>query len=123
MRLKRSRLKTYLHKPAVPLKDKEGGTYTEYGKAAPFSAEIWAGGGKRQLEMYGIRLPNIRNLRIEAPYEERTEGKKVVYKLRNGTAFAVEDGICLYVGADAKPDYKIVAIYPYAFLTLEVEKL
>ena len=36
----------------------------EYGPAAAFQAEEWPAGGKVQAEMYGQRLPNIRNLRI-----------------------------------------------------------
>ena len=34
---------------------------------------------------------------------------------------SVNDGISVNGGND--PDYKVVAIYPYTYLTLEVEKL
>ena len=33
------------------------------------------------------------------------------------------DGICLYVRGSCGPDYKIIAIRPYRFLILELEKL
>lgn len=121
MRLKHNRLKQYSHCAAITKKDKEGGTYTEYGPAGSFSAETWPAGGKLQTQMYGIRLPNIRNLRIDGKYREvsGTNGR-VSYEIENGPTITVNDGICMY---SDNPDYKVVAIYPYSFLTLEVEKL
>lgn len=121
MRLRRNRLKTCKVRAAVPKKDKEGNAYIEYGTARSFQAEVWAAGGKLQQEMYGVRLPSIRNLRVEGKYKEVLEGRKLQYTLQDGTSFAVNDGICIYTGEE--PDYKIVAIYPYYFLTMEVEKL
>ena len=122
MRLKRSRLMECKHRPAVVKKDGEGSSYVEYGAPTPFQAEMWAAGGKLQAEMYGIRLPNIRNLRIDGDYEEipGTSGK-VKYQLDCGAEISVNDGICIY--SDGDPDYKVIAIYPYHFLTLEVGKL
>lgn len=124
MRLKQNRLKTYHRRAAIPKKTEEGGSYVEYGPAAAFKAEEWPAGGKVQSERYGIRLPNIRNLRIEGEYSEvyTVEGT-LVFSVGNSPVFAVNDGICLHVSADSKPDYRIVAIYPYRFLTLEVEKI
>lgn len=124
MRLKRNRLRTYYHKPAAPKKDGEGGSYTEYGSPAPFEAEHWTAGGKLQAEMYGVRLPNIRSLRMQGKYMElREEDGRLMYALDGGPAFAVGDGVCLYNSSDQEPDYKVVAIYPYRFLTLEVERI
>lgn len=121
MRLKRSRLKTYTHCKAVIQKDKEGGTYAEYGPAVSFLAEMWPAGGKIQAEIYGIRLPNIRNLRIDGKYREIPGANgRVSYEIENGPTITVNDGICMYSDI---PDYKVVAIYPYSFLALEVEKL
>ena len=123
MRLKRSRLGAYQIKKAVPQKDAEGGSYIEYGPATPITAEMWTGGGKLQTEMYGNRLPNIRNLRLNgAYYEVPGINGKVTYQMRDGPGLAVGDGICIYAAADQDPDYQIVAIYPYTHLTLEVEK-
>lgn len=124
MRLKRSRLNKYWHKAAIQKKDGEGNTYIEYGSAVSFMAEMWTGGGEVQEKMYGIRLPNIRNLRIDGKYQEipGTPGK-IRYRLSCGAEITVNDGICIYSGQEEKPDYKVVAIYPYRFLTLEVEKL
>ena len=123
MRLRRSRLGTYHHREAIPKKDSEGSSYTEYGPAVAFQAEEWPGGGKVQAEMYGQRLPNIRNLRIPGAYQEVPGAGKVSYAIKDGPVITVNDGICLCVGGDAEPDYRVFAIYPYRFLTLEVEKL
>ena len=73
--------------------------------------------------MYGQRLPNIRNLRIQGIYQEVPETGKVSYAVKDGPVITANDGICLYVPGGAEPDYRVVAIYPYWFLTLEVEKL
>ena len=123
MRLKRSRLGTYQIKKAIIKRDAEGGSYIEYGPATPITAEMWTGGGKLQTEMYGNRLPNIRNLRLNgAYYEVPGINGKVTYQMRDGPGIAAGDGICIYAAADQDPDYQIVAIYPYTHLTLEVEK-
>ena len=124
MRLKRSRLKICYHRQAVPKKDKEGSSYIEFGPATPFQTEEWAAGGKIQAEMYGQRLPGIRNLRMEGDYTEVSAGaRRVGYQIEGGPLFCAGDGLCLFVSPDAEPDYIIIAIYPHRFLTLEVEKL
>lgn len=124
MRLKRNRLKRYYHRQAVPKKDTEGGSYTDYADPVPFLAEMWPGGGKLQAEMYGIRLPNIRNLRIDGNYAEKhTVSGAVSYVVEDGPCITVGDGVCLYTAAGDDPDYRVVGIYPYSHLTLEVEKI
>lgn len=124
MRLKRNRLQTYYHKAAILKKDNEGNTFIEYGRPVSFKAEMWAAGGKLQSELYGLRLPNIRNLRLEGAYKE-ISGKngKLSYEVDGGPEITVNDGICINVSGEEGPDYKVVAIYPYHFLTLEVERL
>lgn len=83
---------------------------------------MWAAGGKLQAELYGIRLPNIRNLRLEGTYREIGGGTACRFEVEGGPCISVGDGICLYVAPDEKPDYTVVAVRPYRFLTLEVEK-
>lgn len=122
MKLKRNRLKTYSHRKAVTEKDREGCPVVSYGSPARFEAEMWAAGGKLQAEMYGIRLPNIRNLRIRRKYREVTADGVLRYEIEGGPVITVNDGICMNVQPDDDPDYKVVAIRPYSFLTLEVEK-
>lgn len=121
MRLKRNRLVELKHCAMEQKKDNEGGTYTEYGSAVPFHAEMWAAGGRIQTEMYGPRLPNIRNLRIDGTYTE-ISGKngKLSFAVDGGPVISINDGICI---DQEQPDYKVVAIYPYSHLTLEVEKI
>lgn len=123
MRLKRSRLSEYWYRKAILKKDAEGSSYIEYGLAETITAEMWAGGGKLQTEMYGNRLPNIRNLRLQGKYRE-VPGKngKVSYQLDSGLEITAGDGICIYATEDQEPDYQVVAVYPYSHLTLEVEK-
>lgn len=141
MRLKRNRLAICHLVKMIPSKDKEGNSFLEYKDMADFYAEEWPAGGKLQSERYGLRLPNIRNLRIEGRYSETmcADGS-LGYELSNGAVLAVNDGItfapggCLFAGmhlhpdecltpATSKPDYRIIAIYPYRFLTLEVERI
>ncbi len=85
-------------------------------------AEMWAGGGKLQAERYGIRLPNIRNLRLDGDYREIMENGEVRYEFDDGFSVSVNDGICIYSAPDQEPDYKVVAVYPYGHLVLEVER-
>ena len=122
MRLRRNRLRQFHHREAIPRKDSEGSSFIDYGSAVAFMAEEWAAGGKLQVELYGQRLPNIRNLRIDGRYSEQP-GKKLQYAVEGGPVISPGDGICLYVSADSAPDYKVVAIYPYNYLTLECERL
>lgn len=123
MRLKQNRLAEYQHRKAIVARDSEGGSYIEYGPAVPILAEMWTGGGKLQTEMYGNRLPNIRNLRLDGAYHEVPGSNgKVTNQIKDGPEIAVGDGICIYAAADQEPDYQVVAVYPYTHLTLEVEK-
>jgi len=113
----------YHHRAANSKKDNEGNSYTEYGDAVSFQAEQWAAGGKIQAELYGVRLSNIRNLRIEGEYQELSEGKKTLYQFPDGLVVTVNDGICLNVSATSAPDYRVIAIHPHRYLTLEVERI
>ena len=124
MRLKRNRLTLCHHRKAVAKKDDEGNAYVEYGPPRQVEAEVWAGGGKLQTEMYGQRLNYIRNCRIADAYTVEYDcSGKVCYILNDGTSIREGDGICLHTPPCGPPDYKVIAIHPYRFLTLEVEKL
>lgn len=123
MRLKRNRLKTYSHRQVIPKKDNEGNSYTEYGLPSSFQAEVWPAGGKLQAEMYGQRAIHIQNCRINAGYEVLADEKgRVSYQVGNMT-IREGDGVCLNVPEDHEPDYRIIAIRPYRYLTLEVEHI
>ena len=124
MRIKRERLKQIYHRKAVSKKDKEGNSYLEYETATTAMAEIWPAGGKIQAEIYGQRLAYIRNCRIDGKYAVvgMPDGK-VFYSLEDGKDVIEGDGICLNVSSDAEPDYRIISIKPYRYLTMEVEKI
>ena len=122
MRLKHNRVKRFYHRPAIPQKDNEGNSYIAYGPAQALEAEEWPVGGKLQTEMYGQRLPNIRNLRIQGKFHEISENGCLRYQIDGGPSITAGDGVCLNVSPEREPDYRIIAIYPYHFLTLEVEK-
>lgn len=124
MRLRQSRLETYYHRKRIVKKDSEGSTYEEYCAANPFSGESWPASGKVQAQQYGQRLGYIRNLKIAGGYTiQPDKDGKLHYILDNGTDLMELDGICLFAGENARPDYKIVAVKPYRFLTLEVERI
>lgn len=123
MRLKRNKLKQYYHRKAIPKRDKEGTSYTEYDASSSFLAEIWPAGGKVQAELYGNRLQYIYNCLIGGAYTVKQESSRPVYVLENGVELKENDGICLFVSGDFKPDYRIISIRPYPHLYMEVEKL
>ena len=121
MRLKANRVKDFYLRPLITGKDREGSTYSTYGEPVKFSAEEWPGGGAVQSQMYGEKLPNIRNMRINGSYTEKTDPSGKIYFQVGDTKFSPGDGIC-YSDSD-HVDYRIAAIYPYSFLTIEVEHL
>ena len=124
MRLRRSRIETYYHKKRIVGKDREGSTRESYGTASSVEGESWPASGKVQAQQYGERLNYIRNVRISGKYEVKPDEKgRMHYILENGTDIQESDGICLFVGKDAVPDYRIISIKPYRMLSLEVEKL
>ena len=124
MRLRRSRTETYYHKKRIVEKDREGSTRESYGTASSVEGESWPASGKVQVQQYGERLNYIRNVRISGKYDVKPDEKgRMHYILENGTDIQESDGICLFVGKDAVPDYRIISIKPYRMLSLEVEKL
>ena len=124
MRLRQSRLETYYHRKRLVKKDGEGSTYEEYGAASPFLGESWPASGKVQAQQYGQKLCYIRNVKIDGEYTIKSdENGNLHYILKNGTELMELDGICLFAGEKDEPDYKIVSVKPYRFLTLEVERI
>ena len=53
---------------------------------------------------------------------EIMENGEVRYEFDDGFSVSVNDGICIYSAPDQEPDYKVVAVYPYGHLVLEVER-
>lgn len=113
--------KTFKAFPHQSIKDAEGGSYDDYGDPFTITAEMFAAGGRTQAELYGQRLPNIRNLLLRESYKEISgENGKLQYEV-DGNILSIGTGIG--INRDTEPDYEIVAIYPYSRLMIEVEKL
>ncbi len=123
MRMKRKRLREMFLRPRISSKDSEGHVLTSYGEAIRLIGEEWPAGGKVQTQLYGNRLPYIRNVRIEGNYERVVEDNgQLVYRystfdLREG------DGICIDCTGDRGPDYRIIAVASHCPLRMEVERL
>lgn len=93
MRTRRSLLRQYYLRKRTVIKDEEGGSIEDYETAVPIEAVIWSAGGKVQAQMYGEKLAYIKNMECE------------------GTETIKEnDGICVYVSEEDKPDYRVISI-------------
>ena len=121
MRLKRSRQKTlYLYNRTVG-RDAEGGTQESFSEAGTtVCGEWWPASGKLQEDLYGQRLPYIRNIRLSERYEVKTDAKGRTYyylpdrdtELREADRFGIETDL---------PQYRILSIRSERFLRIEVE--
>lgn len=105
MRIKNK--KPYWLKKKKIIEDDEGGKYQAFSnKSINISANIYPASGKLQAEIYGQRLNYILNMLYDGN-EEIVEG----------------DGICVFVGKDSDPDYKVISIKPYSHKLIELEKI
>lgn len=121
MRLKRSRQKTlYLYNRTVG-RDAEGGTQESFPEArTTVCGEWWPASGKLQEDLYGQRLPYIRNIRLSERYEVKTDAKGRTYyylpdrdtELREADRIGIETDL---------PQYRILSIRSERFLRIEVE--
>ena len=102
----RNRLKTFHLRKSNPKKDEEGNIIEQYDIAKSDKAIIWPAGGRLQAEMYGLRLTNILNINY--------------YGLLD---IVENDGLCINVGANVEPDYKVISVRKYPkFKLIEAEK-
>ena len=94
MRQNKRWLKTVYLKRYITIKDNEGAIYTDYDSTPiEIKANIQPAGGRVMAEIYGERLAYM----FTMYYDGQLELKE-------------KDGVCVYVGPNCKPDYKIVAI-------------
>jgi hypothetical protein len=105
MRLRQRDLKTVYVKPHIPSEDDEGDKTEVYGASYSVQATTQPLGGQIKATEYGETLKYM----IEMKTEELGNIKE-------------NDGVCVYVGADSEPDYRIVSIKPYSIPVLELEK-
>lgn len=101
-------------------KDSEGGTYDVYGEEITVVGEVWPAGGRVQAQMYGEKLPYMRNVKIRGEYTVSDDSGRAVYQF-DGFAVSELDGLRLE--AESGPDYRIVSITPHRPLRLEAEKI
>ena len=117
----------YLKNRTVVVDIKEGGRYEAFSLVAvPIMANIYdknstiasgVGGFIRKCEKY--MLMEAEN--ISCTYDETA--KQEVYYFADGRSIAVGDGICVYVSADAAPDYRINSIRLAGHFVCTLEKI
>ena len=93
MRMSRRLQKAYTLKRRQTTKTAEGGDVESWGNPIEIRATIWQASGRILVEMYGERLAYMRNMEYE--------GAEVIHE---------NDGICVFVSADQKPDYRVVSV-------------
>lgn len=104
-RMTRKRVKTYGYcKRLDSIRDAEGNRKAAYAEPEPIDAQIWFKLDELQIKMYGEKSSRI----LKMLYAGDIDIKK-------------GDGIC-YKTTD-KPDYKVVAAYPYEIGYYELEEI
>ena len=97
--------RTYYLKHATVEKTSEGTPVVTWGDPIELDATVWKASGQVQAQMYGDHLAYIANMEYE------------------GTEHIAEnDGICVFVSADSKPDYIVKSVnkdYSPKVFTLE----
>lgn len=102
----RNRLKMFYLRKNQPIKDNEGNVIESFDNALEDEAIIWPAGGRMQAELYGLRLTNILNINYYGDLNIQEN-----------------DGLCINVGAEEEPDYKVVSVKQYPkFKLIEAEK-
>lgn len=100
--------KTYFLKKRIISQDDEGNTVESFSETPTvFNAAIYPASGRVQAEVYGERLVYMMNMLYDGN-EDISEG----------------DGICVRVGSEAAPDYKVVSVKYYSrHKEYELEKI
>lgn len=123
MRLRQTRIET-LHVRPVTVTHTADGDVTDWGEAAAFQGTKWPAGGRVQTEMYGNRVQDVFNVKVQGKYKAELDEttRQPVYMFQDFT-LKLNDGICIYAAPDATPDYRIVSIKPYEPLQMEVMRI
>lgn len=102
----RNKLKTFHLRKSGSRKNNEGAVTEYFEPAVEDKAIIWPASGRMQAELYGLRLTNILNVNY--------------YGALN---IAENDCLCIDVGANEEPDYKVISVKKYPkFMLIEAEK-
>jgi hypothetical protein len=91
--MRRSLKKEFTLKRRQTGRNAEGGYVESWADPVTIQATTWQASGRAQAEMYGERLAYMRNMEYE--------GAEVIKE---------NDGICVFVSADADPDYRVIAV-------------
>lgn len=91
-RLRRSSLQdcSYI-KRLKPIRDDEGNTIPQYDVPVGIKAEIWQATSRLQLEMYGLRIANIKNMLYQGNLAIK-EGDRIIYKEENYNVISRKSG-------------------------------
>jgi len=103
MRIARRALKVVQWRARTVTKTEEGASVETYSPAIPFYAAVWQASGHVDALLYGERLAYTYHMEYDGPLP-----------------LEHNDGICLFVGPDKGPDYKITSInrdhHPQTFI-------
>ena len=120
--MKRTRIQAVSLRNRLVMKDGEGVPVISWGEAVQMRAEVWPAGGQLQMQMYGDKVNDMKNVRIEGAFSIVPEAKHLAFVFRDFT-LREGDGLCIYVDASEAPDYRIRSITPYHPLKMEVERI
>ena len=121
MRLRQTRVRSFVIKPRTVTKDNEGIPIINYESGYEVTGEIWPATSQRQIEMYGDRVSDIANVRLEGEYTiTLTANNQPIVTFADGNMIHLGDGFCVYSTGD--PDYQILSFTQYEPLKLEVER-
>jgi len=97
-RMRWQRVETHYIRPRVAAKDSEGTVHAAYGEPVRFTGEVWQASGRVQAELYGDKLPYVRNIRIQGDYETvHGQDGTVSYVFGGGLTVRERDGVYLDV--------------------------
>lgn len=100
MRLRKRDLTTVYLRRVEIISDDEGYEKEGYGQAIPLSLNLQSASGAVNATIYGSKLSSMKSCKYQG--DELKEGRDE------------NSGVCVYVGPDEVPDYKITSIQPFS---------
>lgn len=100
MRLRERDLTTVYLKRIELEQDDEGNDITKYLDPIPVRMNVQSASGAVNAQIYGSRLSSMKSCKYQG--NELKEGRDE------------NSGVCVYVGKDEQPDYKVVSIQPFS---------
>lgn len=100
MRLRKRDLTTVYLKRTVLSQDDEGNDIIKYLDPIALEMNVQSASGALNAQIYGSQLSSMKSCKYQG--DELKEGRDQ------------NSGVCVYVGRDEHPDYKIVSIQPFS---------